>query len=929
MTPTVTVGPVKKVCPYCDKQGLAILPVRYAVARSDIGHAPKLVAPFGAGVSDIALPDKQAHYTMRLLRAGYLYVYDERYGARGWSAYQVSEGGYLYPFNPYVDAPSGGWQQMHFSCSRQGDEAIARCITVDDAAHAKHIWLGFSDVLWTQRVLKEHASASYREAHMRRIDVAALRAGASQPHAAKLADLGSHVAEYATTPQNEAAQSRPYVKKLLPTPFTDPAQLLADTDDACFALKMCSSLIRDLLPGAAGKPVARHGRVASAAWAFSGTPLFADANLAAELQQRAAQSAKPLYPGMVALDDPAGIAMELNGLALQFTAEFAEEPIRKWKHETALTIAALKEAVMHGAVKKEASWRKFWTDGLDRLGEGANSYGIPASLDQVQRAEAAVAADNARIDKEVEEQADIIGQAEWDKHYATLFNEKAQQDELKPDGGYAKELKQFAAQHIDSLDKSFLAWVESKPFLHYFTHNFDTHDIDSGMSYTAVLGTVFHQSGGRTAVVKHLVEAIKQHPAKPEALVARGFALNQSKLIEKWTEAAAEKASESEAAKTLAEISEKVYDGYKGLILAGNSGEVFNGIARYIYQVSAGVVNVLGEEVTSTAARIAGKLPTRMLYGLLGAVAHEANPDLQLLDLHTSASARQAAKKLSRALSTLLGGHPNQYVSAAQRMLDEKPGSFRGVVLIDKQKAVKLSAAKGGRTLNTGEISQLVEPQVMEDALHDMAGKIANGEVKGGVVGMILMAVTARFAFKEYAEAKGSAKAKQALNWYGGTVTSLVGGGFELAGNAVEKTAFGAMKLSGQFKFMSLRFGSTSEWLTGAGKMLGAVGGLVGAALCFWDASEDWKGGHYSVFAAHVILGLASIASAVLLLVTSALAGFMVGLIVALILLLIAIFRNNKVQDWLENAGFFGDKKLKPFQGLVPQMQALASLGEG
>jgi hypothetical protein len=937
MNPTVTVGPAKKVCPYCDKHGLPILPLRYAVARSDTGSSPKLAAPFGDGIASIPLPEKQAHYTLRLLRAGYLYVYDERYGERGWSAYQVSEGGYLYPFNPHVEAPPGGWQQMHFSCSRQGDEAIARCITVDDAEHAKRIWLGFSDVVWTQKVLKDHADASYRDEHMRCIDVSMVRKGNNQPHAAKLANLGQHVAEYAATPADLIAQTTAYVKKYLPTPFTDARQLLLPTDESRFAFRICSGLIRDLLPSGIGEVMAMHGRTPSSAWAFSGTPLFADASLAAEMQGWAEKVATPYHAGMVALDDPAGIAMELNGLALQLSAEFAEEPQRKWKHETALTIAALKDAVMHGAVKKEASWRKFWSDAVARIGESGGSPYASMAMQTVrgpdgktayEHMEAGRLAEDARIDREVEEQAETIGETEWEKHYANLFNEKAQLDELSPEGSYARALKQFSEQHIQSLDTSFIAWLNTPSFLHYFTHNFDVHDIDSGMSYTAVLGTVFNQTGGRSAVVKYLVEAIKQNPTDPKALVARGFALNQAKLIEKWTEAAAEKAGESEAGKTLAEIAEKVYDSFKGLILAGNQGTVFNGIARYIYQLSAGVVNVLGEEITSATAHIAGKLPTRMLYGLLGAVAREENPNMQLLDLRTSASARQAAKMLSRALSNLLGGNANQYVSAAQRMLNEKPGSFRGVVLIDEDKALQLHAAKGGRTLSTSEIGQVVEPQVMEDALHDMAGKIANGEVKGGVVGMILMAVTARFAYKEYAQAKGGEKAKQSLNWFGGTLTSLTGGSFELAGSAVEKTAFGAMRLSGQFKFMNLRFGSNAEWLTGAGKMLGAVGGIVGAALCFWDTHDDFQSGHYVLGLAHAALGFASLVAVVLMFTIYAAVGFIVGLVIGLILLLIAIFKNNKVQDWLENAGFFGDHKLKPFRGLVPQTRALAALGE-
>ncbi|RBC10927.1 hypothetical protein BRO02_14850, partial [Xanthomonas oryzae pv. oryzae] len=45
--------------------------------------------------------------------------------------------------------------------------------------------------------------------------------------------------------------------------------------------------------------------------------------------------------------------MELNGLALQRSMEFSENPQRKWKHETAVLIDALQEAVKHGAVEDE------------------------------------------------------------------------------------------------------------------------------------------------------------------------------------------------------------------------------------------------------------------------------------------------------------------------------------------------------------------------------------------------------------------------------------------------------------------------------------------------------------------------------------------------------------------------------------------------
>ncbi|WP_218061138.1 hypothetical protein, partial [Xanthomonas cerealis] len=86
-----------------------------------------------------------------------------------------------------------------------------------------------------------------------------------------------------------------------------------------------------------------------AAWAFSTQPFYADGSDAAEMVKWATQAASPFRAALVALDDPAGVAIELNGLALQRSTEFSEDPQRKWKHETAVLIDALREAVQHGA----------------------------------------------------------------------------------------------------------------------------------------------------------------------------------------------------------------------------------------------------------------------------------------------------------------------------------------------------------------------------------------------------------------------------------------------------------------------------------------------------------------------------------------------------------------------------------------------------
>ncbi|RBF22615.1 hypothetical protein BRM26_18340, partial [Xanthomonas oryzae pv. oryzae] len=248
----VSVGKMEQVnCQFCNKQGLPILPLRYAVARKGMGDAPAVTAPFVVAEKeqkkeDFSLPDDIASYTLRLLREGYLYVYDEL--RKEWSAYVVTSGGYLFAFDPHGKAPPGGWGKVEFTCSRAGDAFIARCITVKDAARATKVWLGFSDVTWTAAVLQKHADAAYRQAHMRCLDIAQWRAGGQLQHASDFAELASRVAEYATTPEQLLAQTRAYVKTLLPVPLKTVGELRGADALATRARESSSRLLQQLLP---------------------------------------------------------------------------------------------------------------------------------------------------------------------------------------------------------------------------------------------------------------------------------------------------------------------------------------------------------------------------------------------------------------------------------------------------------------------------------------------------------------------------------------------------------------------------------------------------------------------------------------------------------------------------------------------------------
>ena len=175
-------------CEFCDKRGLPILLVRDAVAPSKSG------APLAPGPS-IELAPSAAHYTKRLLRSGYVNVFDE--ARRRWETYFVTSDGYLFKLlqtpgmTPVVP-------RKPFNCPDEGHRAAASCITVSDPANASKVWIGFSDVLWTDAVRKANEDAAYRKRHMAEIDVKAVLKGNSTPHQ-PVSQLDAAVAEYAMT----------------------------------------------------------------------------------------------------------------------------------------------------------------------------------------------------------------------------------------------------------------------------------------------------------------------------------------------------------------------------------------------------------------------------------------------------------------------------------------------------------------------------------------------------------------------------------------------------------------------------------------------------------------------------------------------------------------------------------------------------------
>lgn len=174
-----------KTCEFCDKRGLPLLLVRDAIAPAGSG------APL-APTLPIEIDAKAAHYTKRLLRSGYVNVFDE--ARRRWEAYFVTNEGYFYKLldTPGVTTPT---PQKPFNCPDEGHRAIASCIAVPDPVNATKVWIGFSDIRWTDAVRKVNEDAVYRKRHMVEIDVKAVLQGNNSLD--KIKQVDAVIAEYA------------------------------------------------------------------------------------------------------------------------------------------------------------------------------------------------------------------------------------------------------------------------------------------------------------------------------------------------------------------------------------------------------------------------------------------------------------------------------------------------------------------------------------------------------------------------------------------------------------------------------------------------------------------------------------------------------------------------------------------------------------
>lgn len=908
---TTSDNATQSYCPNCIKFGFPILPVRYAVANNAAEvekKAPALNAPFGLGVQDIALAEESAIYTLRLLRNGYLYVFNEVRSQ--WKAYQVDSVADLTEFD-IEDSPPPQDNTAQAVCSRHGTQILAKCIIVPDAKQAGALWLAFSANPWTPAVIRNHRRQTYRERHMRRIDVGAwARSASAQPHMDSLYRTVDQVAEfhlaedYQVPPAEAGGASSTDGSGTITLPtITVTASSLEPFDSSLSDYVSLTKMDRDILRSQT---------------------------------QQAARQSKPddpagVTPAIVALDDALGIAADLNQLALDHLMAWAEEPERKEMHETALAITALKEAIQNGAVESEELGRKntaIAQHTAARLLFGRTA--VDALSVPVQEW------DDDWFKVEDEDEVMRLGEESWKKYRKHLRGNEYQ---VYLEQTYPQELAAYARRMVEPLDQAFLKWIEDAKFKQHLICNYDPVDVDSGVHYQESLASVIQDALQRQSILEHIQRCLENDdPADPQAVWMRAFAWNQDAAIAKWKSIAAQ---QKEPELNWDGFGANLFNAWKEILNAGVDGKLegaFSNLAKYVFNLSAPLTRMVGKVSKTLVSGGVMLTPHKLQMGLFGALAKVDNPQLQIIDLVGQTTAKRARNALAAQIAGQAGILEAQATRSAARDVLNRGGapsgqgllSFGMVVLADQNginvmRALNLNGS-WARSVRNRVIPQVYSAVQFKAVLRQSIGKVGSMAFGTGVVSLILAGGSLGQLNEEYAKATAGAKALKAVNFAAG-IAGVLGGGAETVGALGNRLPWTSQKLATPMGRWMFNASTRAEVVMAGGRWLSGIAGVVVGVLAIYEGASDLKLNRtYGILM--VAGGLASIVSAVMIL-SGALMPIAVLLMIlaAIVTVVVAWFKPDEIERWLDKAMHFGKNSADEFSDLESQAAAIENFG--
>lgn len=863
-----------KTCTICDQRGLPILPLRYAVARNDVAagqRAPDLQKPFDDGVTGVSLPGENADYTLRLLRPGYLYVFNEKRGE--WKAYVVNDQAYLLEFDAHGKAPPNVGDAK--ACARMRQSAGARCVMIPDAGNAGAVWLGFSDTAWTPAVMARHRSEAYRARHMQRIDVAAwANAGANpktQSHMERLdKGLGTQVAEYALP----AGAKRFPALDYSPHEYHNQAhstEALVETANA-----------------AAGKSVA----------------------------------------AMVALNDPVGIALEISELIRYQIRAFEAKDDRAWKKATSDALQGLREAIQANAADQALARHRAKRYSVDEFGipmYPAHSEAQRSTLDRMfatlpaeEEARVRESAWRKYLD-DYSESKRIQFETQLKTDFEALIKDKL--------AGLADA---FAGWYRSARFRNVLECTHDE---HEIASGENLTVIVSAClteitGLRAVAEAVIKDlSGsysdpgnpGMRAMVLNNADAAKvlDEAAVPALELGNpGAWSNAFKAFAHVIDGAdkTKTASKEELAAALGSVAKLAYQ---------MSGPIVQALGR------------AGRAAGDAASTLAVGIATRYrMMAFLGVISGRPLRALQvtasergmahavveaLTEGHKGVDKSKLRKQLDAELAADTKGDSGSRASTGSRNARGRK-KFNWTVFWDDASRQALGSGVDPTRLNDMVLSQ----RQLERLVQSRTRKFIKVDIGLGTASLILDGWNAYDAFGKLEDEKEGTADQRQLG-LAAALVGMTGSSVELVGGVMQRTRWGGTALARPFTFFANKVATRAALIGFCGRLAGAAGGFLGGALDLWKAWDAWKRGDLPAAAFFTATGLSALVVGGLMVagVMTLGVGFVVLIVLALLSLLggwlIDLFTDNDIEKWVDQTPF-GNQRHGRFKAIGDQV---------
>ena len=510
----------KKNCKMCNRKGLPLLLTRYAIAPK-ISKAPEMkddgvFKVTKDGTSFVPL-DSDTIYTQRLLRAGYVYVYDPiRKTVDGrpnpWQGYAVNVKGYLTPFRVDDDLryiPKIANEDI--PCDPWVSGMLARCISVETPEKSRTIWIGFSDTLWTKNVLDEHENKATRDRHMRSFNPKTWWDSEKHNHTCRLEECDKYVVEMAAGVKRQTFEFSPAPLYSLPTVYdwkTLAERADAKPDDSVSADKRQKEALQK-------QYAEKYAKAATEMLANPSTPK--DSLLRAS--ERLLGEKNKHKVAVVALNDPVGILMDLavytdysygNYYEKVLMKEYEEEKGMTYKR--CLAIAGIIESIEAGI---RNGTKEYWKERARRKVSYASKAAHSASY-----AEKGWAQNTLGNPELLKKSAD----ARWEK-YATRFDKK-KIDAAR--NAFEVDLNAFFEKHIRPLVKGYVEWFKSDYFVASMECNHDTDNMDSGVSYATITSLCLGCMQDKALVNEEIImKQLEASALDKNQVLSRALVLNQ------------------------------------------------------------------------------------------------------------------------------------------------------------------------------------------------------------------------------------------------------------------------------------------------------------------------------------------------------------------------------------------------------------------